>query len=86
VIYAAKSTEDRRGSIPAQLEECRAVIEAKGRSVIAGTYRDEAISAYTTALVGLETDAKRHQKGTSGENEGALASIEGNAHHAKVAG
>jgi hypothetical protein len=47
--------------------------------------RDENSKARLTALVGLETDAKRHQKGTSGENEGALASIEGNGHHAKVA-
>jgi DNA invertase Pin-like site-specific DNA recombinase len=46
VIYAAKSTEDKRGSIPSQIAECTAAIhEARGR-VIAGTYRDEAVSAY----------------------------------------
>jgi hypothetical protein len=27
VIYAAKSTEDRRGSIPDQLRECRSAIQ-----------------------------------------------------------
>jgi hypothetical protein len=31
VIYAAKSTEDRRGSIPGQLAECRAAIAAHPR-------------------------------------------------------
>jgi hypothetical protein len=30
VIYAAKSTEDRRGSIPGQLRECREAIEGAG--------------------------------------------------------
>ena len=36
VVYAAKSTEDRRGSIPDQLRECRAAIEREqGRSVVA---------------------------------------------------
>jgi hypothetical protein len=28
VIYAAKSTEDKRGSIPDQLRECREAIDA----------------------------------------------------------
>jgi integrase len=51
-----------------------------------GMRRDEKSKAQLTALVGLETDAKRHQKGTSGENEGALPSIESNGHQAKVAG
>jgi DNA invertase Pin-like site-specific DNA recombinase len=47
IIYAAKSTEDRRGSIPDQLSECRAAIEHEpGRTVLA-EYRDEAMSAFT---------------------------------------
>lgn len=46
-MYAAKSTEDRRGSIPDQLRECRAAIEREpGRSVLA-EYSDEAVSAFT---------------------------------------
>jgi DNA invertase Pin-like site-specific DNA recombinase len=46
VIYAAKSTEDRRGSIPGQLAECRAAIAAHpGRAVVA-EYTDEAFSAF----------------------------------------
>jgi hypothetical protein len=31
VIYGAKSTEDRRGSIPEQLRECREAIDADPR-------------------------------------------------------
>jgi Homing endonuclease associated repeat/Recombinase/Resolvase, N terminal domain/Recombinase zinc beta ribbon domain len=47
VVYAAKSTEDRRGSIPDQIRECRHAIEdGVGRAVV-GQYVDEAFSAYT---------------------------------------
>jgi site-specific DNA recombinase len=46
VIYAAKSTEDKRGSIPGQLEECRAMIATQPGRIVAGEYTDEAFSAY----------------------------------------
>jgi hypothetical protein len=46
VIYAAKSTEDRRGSIPGQLCECREAIESAGGRMIVGEYSDEAFSAF----------------------------------------
>jgi DNA invertase Pin-like site-specific DNA recombinase len=60
VVYAAKSTEDRRGSIPDQLRECRAAIEREpDRSVIA-EYRDEAISAFTRSRGPGLADAMRH--------------------------
>ncbi len=45
VIYAAKSTEDRRGSIPGQLAECRAMAAREGWTVV-GEFRDEGFSAY----------------------------------------
>ena len=45
VIYAAKSTEDKRGSIGTQLDECRQRAEAEGWEVI-GEFTDEAFSAY----------------------------------------
>lgn len=45
VIYAAKSTEDLRGSIGTQLADCRAAAEAEQRAVVA-EYRDEAASAF----------------------------------------
>ena len=44
-IYAAKSTEDKRGSIGTQLEECRERAEHEGWEVI-GEFTDEAFSAY----------------------------------------
>jgi DNA invertase Pin-like site-specific DNA recombinase len=46
VIYAAKSTEDRRGSIPGQLRECREAVESAGGRMIVGEYSDEAFSAF----------------------------------------
>ena len=46
VIYAAKSTEDKHGSIPTQLEDCRAMAEREGWTVV-GEHKDEAFSAYS---------------------------------------
>jgi hypothetical protein len=46
IIYAAKSTEDRRGSIPDQLQECRLAIESDPLRRLVAEYSDEAFSAY----------------------------------------
>ena len=46
VLYAAKSTEDKRGSIPTQLDDGRKLAEAEGLEVVA-EYSDEAASAYS---------------------------------------
>ena len=45
VIYAAKSTEDKHGSIPTQLEDCRELAKREGWEVV-GEFSDEAFSAY----------------------------------------
>jgi DNA invertase Pin-like site-specific DNA recombinase len=59
-VYAAKSTKDRRGSIPDQLRGCRAAIEAEpGRSVVA-EYSDEAVSAFTRSRGPGLAEAMRH--------------------------
>ena len=46
VIYAAKSTQDKRASIPTQLSDCREMAEAEGWEVVA-EYQDEGFSAYS---------------------------------------
>lgn len=46
VLYAAKSTEDRHGSIPTQLDDCRAFAEREGLTVVA-EFQDEGFSAYS---------------------------------------
>ena len=46
VIYAAKSTEDRRGSIPDQIAECQRFAAEQGW-IIDATYQDVGFSAYT---------------------------------------
>jgi len=46
VIYAAKSTEDKRGSIGTQLTDCRALTEREGWDVV-GEFQDEGFSAYS---------------------------------------
>lgn len=45
VVYAAKSTEDKHGSIPTQIEDCRA-LAAREEWEVVGTYVDEAKSAF----------------------------------------
>lgn len=45
VLYAAKSTSDTHGSIPTQIEDCRALAERE-RWVIVGQCQDEGFSAY----------------------------------------
>ena len=44
VVYAAKSTEDKRGSIATQLRDCRDLAECEGWEVV-GEFRDEGFSA-----------------------------------------
>src|SRR4051812_39433506 len=46
VVYGAKSTEDKRGSIPTQLAYGRALASREGLEVI-GEFTDEAKSAYS---------------------------------------
>jgi Recombinase/Resolvase, N terminal domain/Homing endonuclease associated repeat/Recombinase zinc beta ribbon domain len=46
VVYAAKSTEDRLGSIREQLRECREAIDGDPRREFVAQYSDEAVSGY----------------------------------------
>lgn len=46
VSYAAKSTEDIRGSIPDQLRDCREMIDRAGDRLLVAEHADEACSAY----------------------------------------
>jgi hypothetical protein len=46
IVYAAKSSEDRHGSIPTQLEDGRAMCEREGWEII-GEFSDEGFSAYS---------------------------------------
>jgi DNA invertase Pin-like site-specific DNA recombinase len=48
VIYAAKSTEDTRGSIATQLADCREMAAREGWSVVE-TYQDEGVSAFSSS-------------------------------------
>ncbi len=45
VVYAAKSTDDPRGSIATQIAHCEALCKRHGL-IVAATYADEAKSAY----------------------------------------
>lgn len=46
IVYAAKSTEDKRGSIPTQLADCHAAVEREGGRAVRATYQDEGKSAF----------------------------------------
>jgi DNA invertase Pin-like site-specific DNA recombinase len=60
VLYAAKSTEDRRGSIPDQLKDCRRAAGDSTDRVIVGEYDDEACSAFSGDRGPGLIDAMRH--------------------------
>ncbi|MEJ7783818.1 MAG: recombinase family protein [Solirubrobacteraceae bacterium] len=46
VIYAAKSTEDKHGSIPTQIEDCQALAKRNDWEIV-GTYQEESKTAYS---------------------------------------
>lgn len=55
VIYAAKSTDDLRGSIPTQLADCRASILREGARKVVAEEHDEGVSGYKKSRgAGLE--------------------------------
>ena len=62
VIYAAKSTEDKHGSIPTQIADARAMAEREGFTVVA-EYSEDGRSAYRGSrgpkLVAAKEDAAR---------------------------
>jgi DNA invertase Pin-like site-specific DNA recombinase len=71
VIYAAKSTEDRRGSISGQVRECTdAIAVAQHRGIVA-EYRDEAFSAYSASRGPGLVEAITHVEELAGEGREA---------------
>ncbi|MCL4286897.1 MAG: recombinase family protein [Thermoleophilia bacterium] len=66
VIYAAKSTEDKRGSIQTQLEDCREMAAREGWEVI-GEYSDEGFSAYSGNRGENLVGAKAHAAAAASE-------------------
>jgi Resolvase, N terminal domain len=68
VLYAAKSTEDLRGSIPGQLRDCRDAVERAEDRIIAGEYSDEACSAYYADRGPGLVDALRHTEALAREH------------------
>jgi hypothetical protein len=46
ILYAAKSTDDPRGSIPTQLADCRTAAERAGNRQVVAEHVDEAASAF----------------------------------------
>src|SRR4051794_17860887 len=59
VIYAAKSTEDLRGSIETQISDCRAAALAAGRRLIGQPQVDENRSGYKASRGPGLAEAKR---------------------------
>src|SRR4051794_1167111 len=71
VIYAAKSTDDARGSIPTQLADCRTAIEREGHRRVVAEQADEAASAFRgnrgPGLAAAKATARRAAKGGAAE-------------------
>jgi hypothetical protein len=70
IIYAAKSRDDVRGSIPTQIADCEALAELEGRAVEA-RYRDEAATAYKGNRGPVLTDARAHAERLATEHGSA---------------
>jgi hypothetical protein len=68
IIYSAKSTEDKRGSIPEQLRECRETIDADPRRSFIAQYKDEAFSAYRRDRGPRLRDATQHAEDLAAEH------------------
>jgi hypothetical protein len=60
VVYAAKSTEDKHGSIPDQLKDCRTAIASLDRHHVAAEYTDEAVSAFSQSRGQGLADTMQH--------------------------
>jgi hypothetical protein len=71
VLYAAKSTEDRHGSIPDQLHDCRVAIDEAGSRHIHAGYTDEAVSAFSSNRGQGLVDAMQHAEDLAREFGGA---------------
>ena len=71
VIYAAKSTEDKRGSIAGQLDDCRQLLAGSPERTIVAKYADEACSAYTGNRGPQLADAMQHAEDLSAEHGSA---------------
>jgi site-specific DNA recombinase len=85
VLYAAKSTEDKRGSIPTQLEDCRAMVEREGWEAV-GEFQDEGFSAYSgNRGPGLE-DAKQAAATAAAERGEAVLVVQHSDRLARGAG
>jgi DNA invertase Pin-like site-specific DNA recombinase len=67
VLYAAKSTQDRHRSIPAQLEDCRRMAAEKGWTVV-GEYQDEGFSAYSRSRGPGLAAARKHAARAAAES------------------
>jgi len=49
VIYSAKSTEDLRGSLLTQVDDCRRSITSEGAREVVAEYADEAVSGFSSS-------------------------------------
>lgn len=86
VIYAAKSTEDRHGSIPEQLADCRSAIEGDPGRVVSGEYVNKSFSAYSADLGPGLLEAMHHCEDIAGERETAELWVQHSDRLARVMG
>jgi DNA invertase Pin-like site-specific DNA recombinase len=71
VVYAAKSTEDRRGSIADQIRECTEAVVADPHRKVVGEYTDEGFSAYSGSRGPGLVEAIIHVEELAGEGREA---------------
>jgi DNA invertase Pin-like site-specific DNA recombinase len=75
VAYAAKSSEDKRGSIKTQLDDCRSMAEREGWAVVA-TYEDESKSAFSRSRGEGLAKARVHAERLAAEDGEAVLVVQ----------
>ncbi|HEY1777056.1 MAG TPA: recombinase family protein [Solirubrobacteraceae bacterium] len=71
MIYAAKSTEDVRGSLGTQLADCRSAIASRGSRVVVAEFDEEAVSAFTRSRGEALEEAMRVAASLAADHRGA---------------
>jgi hypothetical protein len=71
VIYSAKSSEDLRGSLVTQVEDCRETILLESGREIVGEYVHEAVSGFTRSRGPGLSRALAQAQALAGEHGGA---------------
>jgi len=79
VVYSAKSTDDKNGSIPEQIEDCIEMAEEEGWTIVGEPHKDEDFSAYSGNR-GPGLEAAKRAAVQSAKDTGQIVMLVAQAH------